>query len=108
MLIGGGVLVVSCGAVNSAALLLRSANDRHPHGLANSSGTVGRNYTVHTNSIMVGVNPFRRNRSVFQKTLYVNDYYLRGTLRHPFPLGHMQLIGKLQGAMVKGSAPTPM
>jgi choline dehydrogenase-like flavoprotein len=66
---------------------------------------VGRHYMVHTNSILVGVNPFRRNRSVFQKTLYVNDYYLRGTSGHPFPLGHMQLIGKLQGAMVKGQRP---
>jgi choline dehydrogenase-like flavoprotein len=105
LLIGAAVVVISCGAVNSAALLLRSANERHPHGLANSSGLVGRHYMVHTNSIMVGVNPFRRNRSVFQKTLYVNDYYLRGTSAHPFPLGHMQLIGKLQGAMVKGQRP---
>ena len=35
------LFVVSCGAVNSAALLLRSANDAHPGGLANSSGLVG-------------------------------------------------------------------
>jgi choline dehydrogenase-like flavoprotein len=98
-------VVVSCGAVNSAALLLRSANEHHPHGLANSSGVLGRNYMVHTNSIMVGVNPFRRNRSVFQKTLYLNDYYLRGTSDHPFPLGHMQLIGKLRGAMIAAQRP---
>ena len=63
--------MISCGAVNSAALLLRSANERHPRGLANSSGLVGAHYMVHNNSIMVGINPFRRNRSVFQKTLYV-------------------------------------
>src|ERR1700730_3436845 len=105
VLIGGGGVVVSCGAVISAALLLRSANEHHPHGLANSSGMVGRHYMVHTNSIMVGVNPFRRNRSVFQKTLYLNDYYLRGTTDHPFPLGHMQLIGKLRGAMIAGQRP---
>jgi choline dehydrogenase-like flavoprotein len=103
--IGGGVVVVSCGAVNSATLLLRSANQHHPHGLANSSGVLGRNYMVHTNSIMVGINPFRRNRSVFQKTLYLNDYYLRGTSDHPFPLGHMQLIGKLRGAMIAAQRP---
>ncbi|MFD5330136.1 GMC family oxidoreductase N-terminal domain-containing protein, partial [Streptomyces sp. NPDC127092] len=62
-------VVVSCGAVNSAALLLRSANAAHPDGLANSSGMVGRNYMVHNNSIMVGINPLKKNTSEFQKTL---------------------------------------
>ena len=103
--ITAGAVVVSCGAVNSAALLLRSANEHHPNGLANTSDQVGRNYMVHNNSIMVGINPFRRNRSVFQKTLYFNDFYLKGTRDHPYPLGHVQLLGKLQGAMVKGRQP---
>ena len=44
-------------------------------------------YMVHNNSIMVGINPFRRNRSVYQKTLYVNDFYFHGTPDHPYPLG---------------------
>ena len=74
-------------------------------GLRNSSAQVGRNYMVHNNSIMVGINPLRRNTSVFQKTLYFNDFYLRGTPDHPYPLGHVQLIGKLQGAMIKGQQP---
>jgi choline dehydrogenase-like flavoprotein len=103
--ITAGAVVVASGAVNSAALLLRSANEHHPHGLANSSDQVGRNYMVHNNSIMVGINPFRRNTSVFQKTLYFNDFYLRGTPDHPYPLGHVQLIGKLQGPMIKGQMP---
>jgi choline dehydrogenase-like flavoprotein len=105
MTITGGVVVVSCGAVNSAALLLRSANDRHPSGLGNSSDQVGRNYMVHNNSIMVGINPLRRNTSVFQKTLYFNNFYLRGTPDHPYPLGHVQLIGKLQAPMIRSQAP---
>ena len=33
---------------------------------------------VHNNSIMVAINPLRRNKAVFQKTLYVNDFYLKG------------------------------
>ena len=73
-----GLVVASCGAVNSAALLLRSRSDRHPHGLANSSGTVGRHYMVHNNTIMLAVRPFRRNKTIFQKTLYVNDFYDQG------------------------------
>lgn len=105
VVIEANAVVVSCGAVNSAALLLRSATDRHPKGLANSSDQVGRNYMVHNNSIMVGINPLRRNTATFQKTLYVNDYYLKGTPDHPYPLGHVQLIGKLQGAMIKGQRP---
>jgi choline dehydrogenase-like flavoprotein len=103
--IAAGVVVVSCGAVNSAALLLRSATDHHPSGLANSSDQVGRNYMVHNNSILVGINPLRRNDSVFQKSLYFNDFYLHGTPDHPYPLGHVQLIGKLQGAMIKAQRP---
>ncbi|MGK3958465.1 GMC family oxidoreductase [Arthrobacter sp. R4] len=97
-------VVVSCGAVNSAALLLRSANDRHPEGLANSSGMVGRNYMVHNNSIMIGIHP-NRNKVEFQKTLYINDYLLKGTKEYAYPLGHVQLIGKLQGSMLVGQKP---
>ncbi len=103
--VSANTVVVSCGAVNSAALLLRSASDRHPRGLANSSDQVGRNYMVHNNSIMVAIDPRRRNEVVFQKTLYVNDHYLKGTPDHPYPLGHVQLIGKLRGAMIKGQRP---
>jgi choline dehydrogenase-like flavoprotein len=95
-------IVVACGAVNSAALLLRSATRRHPTGLANGSGVVGRNYMVHNNSVMLAIHPLRRNDVVFQKTLYVNDFYERGTDDHPYPLGHIQLIGKLQCEMLAG------
>jgi choline dehydrogenase-like flavoprotein len=94
--------VVACGAVNSAALLLRSGSKRHPHGLANSSSLVGRNYMVHNSTFFMGVDPRRRNDVVFQKTLGVNDWYLRGR-DNPFPLGNVQMLGKLQGPMLKGA-----
>jgi choline dehydrogenase-like flavoprotein len=103
--IGAALVVVSCGAVNSAALLLRSGPDRNGQGLANSSGAVGRNYMVHNNTIMLAVKPVARNRSVFQKTLYVNDFYDRGTDEHPYPLGHIQLIGKVREQMIRPYAP---
>lgn len=99
-----GTVVVSCGAVNSALLLLRSATDRHRGGLANSSGLLGRNYMIHNNTIMLAVDPRRRNRVEFQKTLYVNDFYDRGTTDHPYPLGHVQLIGKVREQMVRPQA----
>jgi choline dehydrogenase-like flavoprotein len=100
----GDVIVLSCGAVNSAALLLRSANSSHPNGLANSSDQVGRNYMVHNNTIMLSVNPRKRNRVVFQKTLYVNDFYDHGTSDYPHPLGHIQLIGKVREPMIRAQA----
>jgi choline dehydrogenase-like flavoprotein len=100
--IAAGTVVVACGAVNSAALLLRSATPCHPDGLANGSGAVGRHYMVHNNSVMLAIHPTRRNDVVFQKTLYVNDFYNRGTSDHPYPLGHMQLIGKLRWEMLAG------
>ena len=72
------LVIASCGAVNSAALLLRSATDKHPDGLGNSSGLVGTRYMAHLSTMMQGFHPFRRNRTVFQKTVGINDFYLRG------------------------------
>jgi choline dehydrogenase-like flavoprotein len=102
--VGAELVVSSCGAINSAALLLRSHSAAHARGLANSSGQVGRNYMVHNNTIMLAIRPTRRNAVRYQKTLYVNDFYDRGTEDHPYPLGHMQLIGKVREQMVKPQA----
>jgi choline dehydrogenase-like flavoprotein len=98
--IGADAFVVSCGAVNSTALLLRSASSLHPNGLANSSGLVGRNYMVHNNTALMAVNPFRVNPTTFQKTMAVNDFYFRGDEGYRFPLGNLQLLGKLQAGML--------
>ncbi|MDT7567256.1 MAG: hypothetical protein QOG76_5880 [Pseudonocardiales bacterium] len=94
--------IVACGAANTAALLLRSVDDRHPRGLANSSDQVGRNYMVHNSTFFVAIDPRRRNGTRFQKTLAVNDWYLPGPGR-PFPLGNVQMLGKLQAPMVAGA-----
>jgi choline dehydrogenase-like flavoprotein len=91
--------VVSCGAVNSALLLLRSANDRHPNGLANSSGLVGRRYMAHLATMLQGVG-WRVNRDEFQKTLAINDFYLRGP-DTTYPLGQIQSQGRTDAAMAK-------
>lgn len=96
--------VVACGAVNSAALLLRSANAAHPNGLANSSGLVGRHYMVHNNTALMAVNPFQRNDTTFQKTMAVNDFYFNGP-DFPYPLGNIQLLGKLQAGMLTAAQP---
>ena len=99
----GGKFVLAAGAVNSAALLLASADDSHPHGLANSSGQVGRNFMMHNNAHIVAVDLNRPNDVIFQKTLSVNDWYLDGG--DGYPLGAMQLIGKVDGVMMKSAAP---
>jgi choline dehydrogenase-like flavoprotein len=90
--------VLACGAANSAALLLRSANAAHPAGLANSSGLVGRNYMQHQFTAIMAVNPLRRSRIKFQKTIAVNDFY-RPAAERPFPLGNIQPLGKLHPGM---------
>jgi choline dehydrogenase-like flavoprotein len=102
----GAKFVLAAGAVNSAALLLASADDKHPHGLANSSDQIGRNFMMHNNAHIVAVDLNRRNDVIFQKTLSVNDWYLDGG--DGCPLGAMQLIGKVQGVMMKGAAPRGM
>jgi choline dehydrogenase-like flavoprotein len=98
-----GIVVVSCGAINSAALLLRSGNDKHPQGLANSSGVVGRHYMRHNNSALMAISK-EPNPTVFQKTLGVNDFYF-GSKDWEYPLGHIQTLGKSDAAMLNGEAP---
>jgi choline dehydrogenase-like flavoprotein len=98
------LVIVSCGAINSAALLLRSANDRHPRGLANSSGLVGRRYMAHLATMMQGFHPFRRNPTVFQKTVAINDFYLRGPSTN-HPLGQIQSQGRTHGVMAQTVVP---
>jgi choline dehydrogenase-like flavoprotein len=98
------LVVVSCGAVNSAALLLRSRTDRHPNGLANSSGLVGRRYMAHLATMMQGFHPFRPNSTVFQKTVAINDFYLRGP-RTQYPLGQIQSQGRTHAVMAQTVVP---
>jgi choline dehydrogenase-like flavoprotein len=98
------LVIVSCGAVNSAALLLRSRTDRHPEGLANSSGLVGRRYMAHLATMMQGFHPFRPNSTVFQKTVAINDFYLRGS-RSNYPLGQIQSQGRTHGVMAQTVVP---
>lgn len=92
----GATYVVACGASNTPALLLRSANDQHPRGLANSSDQVGRNYMAHINSTLIAIDRRRENGDTFHKTLSVNDFYLAGA-HGPYPLGNLQIMGKIQG-----------
>jgi choline dehydrogenase-like flavoprotein len=90
------VVVVSCGAANSAALLLRSS-------LANSSGVVGRHYMAHLNSGVVALSQ-TPNPTKFQKTLGLNDYYW-GAEDSELPLGHIQMLGKSDRNILRGGAP---
>jgi choline dehydrogenase-like flavoprotein len=99
----GGIVVVSCGAANSAKLLLRSANDKHPNGLANGSDQVGRNYMYH-NSVAVLAVSKEPNPTRFQKTLGLNDFYL-GMDGFDYPVGNIQMVGKSTGPMYRGEKP---
>src|SRR5688572_33462010 len=99
----GDVVVVSCGAVNSSALLLRSANDSHPNGLANGSDVVGRHYMGHINSVLMALSKCP-NPTVFQKTLAINDFYL-GSKDWEYPMGHISFVGKLDADTLKAGAP---
>jgi len=97
------VVALSAGAINSAALLLSSANERHPHGLGNSSGMVGRNLMLHNNSSLIAISK-TPNPTVFEKTLGINDYYY-GDGEWEFPLGAMQMLGKSDAFTISLDAP---
>ncbi len=90
------VVIVACGAINSAALLLKSANDHHPDGLGNSSGVVGRNLMMHHNSALIAFSTLP-NPTRFQKTLGINDYYYGDDALESeweYPLGAIQMLGR--------------
>jgi choline dehydrogenase-like flavoprotein len=97
------IVVVSCGAANSAALLLRSANDKHPAGLANGSGQVGRNYMFHNSQAVLALS-LTPNDTMFQKTMALNDFYF-GMDGFPYPMGNIQMIGKTLGGMYRAERP---
>lgn len=99
------IVVVACGAINSAALLLRSANVAHPAGLANKSGVVGHHYMCHNNSAVIALSR-EPNDTQFQKTFGLNDFY--GPGQHgEAPLGHIQLLGKSDAGQFAAQAPIP-
>ena len=99
----GDIVVVSCGAANSARLLLASANDRHPNGLGNASDQVGRNYMFHNSQAVLALS-MEPNPTVFQKTLAVNDFYFEGP-DFEYPMGNIQMLGKSKPEMYRGERP---
>jgi len=98
------LVILSAGAVQSAVLLLRSADARHKKGLANSSDQVGRNFMNHNSSAVIAVSPTYRNTSIYQKTFGFNDFYLSDGSGGP-PLGNVQLLGRISAKVLKGSLP---
>jgi choline dehydrogenase-like flavoprotein len=99
------VVVLAANAIGTPRLLLLSASPAHPDGLANSSGLVGRRYMAHLATMMQGFHPFRKNPTVFQKTVAINDFYLRGP-RTPYPLGSIQSQGRTHGVMAQTVVPS--
>ena len=97
-------VAVCCGAINSAALLLRSKNEHHPNGLSNSSDLVGRNYMAHNNSALLAMS-VKPNHSKFGKTLAINDFYF-GDDDFKYPMGHIQMLGKSDAEMFEEDAPS--
>jgi choline dehydrogenase-like flavoprotein len=98
------LFVLAAGAINSAALLLRSANERHPDGLANGSGQVGRNFMNHNCTALMAIDPRQSNRTRFPKTMVLNDFYLDDG-DGGAGLGNLQMLGKIQPAMLRGALP---
>lgn len=101
-----GRFAVAAGAVQSAALLLRSTSKAHPTGLGNSSDQLGRNFMNHNTTAMLAIDPFRRNTCVYQKTIAFNDFYNENN-EHGFPLGNVQLLGHITGNILKANFPVP-
>jgi choline dehydrogenase-like flavoprotein len=104
--LSASIVVLAAGAVNTAALLLASADEGHPKGLANASDQVGRNFMNHNCSAVLAIHPLRRNDSVYQKTVQVNDWYVSGGPNGE-PLGNVQLLGKISGPILASQSGLP-
>ncbi|WP_428491241.1 FAD-dependent oxidoreductase [Rhodopila sp.] len=96
------IVVVACGALSSALLLLRSANDAHPNGLGNTSGQLGRNYMRHNMSVVAAIMR-EPNDTVFQKTLAFSDFYF-GADDWDYPLGLVQMCATSHADQIRGEA----
>jgi choline dehydrogenase-like flavoprotein len=99
----GDIIVLACGAINSAALLLRSANEKYPQGLANSSELVGRNLMKHLMTVILQQSP-QPNSGLFQRTLYINDFYW-GETNFAYPMGHIQNSGGILQDVIFSESP---
>ena len=99
------IVVAAAGAVQTAALLLRSANENYPAGLANKSDQVGRNFMNHNCSAVMALHPLRKNHSIYQKTLMLNDFYLAAGDRPA--LGNVQMLGKITGEILTANSRLP-
>ena len=100
-----GLFAVCAGAINSAVLLLASADDKHPTGLANRSDQVGRNFMYHQADALLALST-ERNEDAYTKTWGTNDFYLKGPdENYPYPLGQVQPVGSFHYEMMKGDAP---
>jgi choline dehydrogenase-like flavoprotein len=102
--IAADIFAVAAGAVQTAALLLRSANPAHPRGLANGSDQLGRNFMNHNTTAMLAISPLRVNSSIYQKTIAFNDFY-NNDPETGFPLGNVQLLGHITGNILKANTP---
>ncbi|MEJ8476815.1 GMC family oxidoreductase [Roseibium algae] len=95
---------IAAGAIQSAALLLKSANENSPTGLSNTSDQVGRNFMNHNSSAMLTIDPRLRNTSVYQKTLSLNDFY-ESDPETGYPLGNVQGLGRITAPILKSNMP---
>ncbi len=100
------LVVVAAGALGSALLFLRSQQDKHPNGLANSTGLVGRNFMGHNNATLIAISK-TPNDATFEKTLALADYYW-GDEAFKYPMGLIQMLGKFNEDLMKLESPTPL
>ena len=59
---------------------------------------------AHLATMMEGFHPFRRNDTVFQKTVAINDFYFRGP-DTDYPLGQIQSQGRTHALMAQTVVP---
>jgi len=101
----GQIVALCAGAVNSAVILLQSANNKHPNGLANGSDQVGRNFMYHQADALLALSTLD-NYDTYTKTWGTNDFYFRDTdPAYPWPLGQVQPVGSFHHEMMKDDAP---
>ena len=100
------IVVVACGALSSALLLLRSANDAHPNGLANGSDQVGRNYMRHNISRADGAHAEAERHGV-PEDAWRSATTISASDDWDYPLGLIQMCATSHAAQIRGEALPP-
>ena len=94
------IFVVACQAVESSRLLLNSPGPKHPNGLANNYGQVGKNLIFSAGGAGSGVFEYSRLDKATAKALQTRGPFVNRNLQQWYEIDEVALGGRLKGGTI--------